>query len=62
MLPQAMLLTDWKEIAKKIHACMAAWGSVGCLWHGCNKKIISRAMLAELYFFVALRWWLLSIM
>jgi len=46
-----MLLTDWKEIAKQIRALHTAWGSVGCLWHGATKKIISPAMLAWDYFF-----------
>ena len=71
LLPQALPLTDpprRRDSIKKRHAF--AWllcvgkayslGSVGCLCTASTKKINSRAMLAELYFFCCLRCWLFT--
>lgn len=51
MLPQALLLTDWKEIAKQIHACMAAWEALAVFGTAATKKNNSMAAWWSIIFF-----------
>jgi hypothetical protein len=54
MLPQALLLTDRREIAKKIRGFATPLGeALAVFGHGTIKKIISMAAWGGIIFFIA---------